>query len=323
MNKNIARIFTFLSLLVAFSTNAERSKQVEYPTYYAHVNNVSIAYQEFGDPEDDTVLLIMGLGGQLIHWDDDFVWNLVDAGYHVIRFDNRDAGWSTKFYNEDTPGFFTLMRFKLGMSLSAPYKLDDMADDAHALLQYLDVDKAHVVGMSMGGMIAQIMTAKYPERVATLTSIMSSSGAQSLPEGTVQPSADRGGNVSRDVAIEATLSVGRELDGTVAELTDEQWRAIAARSYDRGHYPEGFSRQLWAILDSGDRVELLKTIKQPTLVIHGKADNLLPYQHGEHTAAQIKHSRLVLVDGMGHFLDQAAKPLVVNELKRLTSLNHR
>lgn len=310
-------LFT-LFLLNASITHAARAEQVEYPTYYAHVNNISIAYQEFGDPEHETILLVMGLGAQLIHWDDDIVWRLVDAGFHVVRFDNRDAGWSTKLYNESTPGLMTGLRYKLGMSLGSPYKLDDMAADAHGLLEYLDVKKAHVVGLSMGGMIAQIMAARYPQTVKTLTSIMSSSGAEHLPAGTIELDlADESPN--REEAISNTAIIGQQLDGSVAELNEAQWKALAARGYDRAHYPEGFARQFWAILDSGDRVELLKSIKQPSLIIHGKEDFLLPYQHGEHTAESIPGSRLILIDGMGHFLDKINKTLVIEEIIKIAS----
>ncbi len=318
------RQFIRISLLMAVFllpnlSNAARSEQIEYPTYYANVNDVSIAYQEFGDPEHETILLIMGLGGQLIHWDDDVVWQLVDAGFHVVRFDNRDAGWSTKLYHEDTPGIMTGLRYKLGMSLGSPYKLDDMAADAYGLLNYLDVEQAHVVGMSMGGMIAQIMAAKYPQTVKTLTSIMSTTSAEHLPLGTVELDIAGDPNPSREQAIENTVVIGQQLDGTVAELNASQWRTIAARSYDRSHYPDGFGRQFWAILDSGDRIELLKNVRQPSLVIHGKEDHLLPFQHGEHTADLIEGSRLILIEGMGHFLDTVNKPLVVEEIIKLAS----
>lgn len=319
MHTFITLALAVLLLLGSGQANAERREQIEYPTYYAHVNGLSIAYQEFGDPESETILLVMGLGGQLIHWDDDIVWSLVDAGFHVIRFDNRDAGWSSKLYKEDTPGILTGIRYKLGMGLGSPYKLDDMAADAHALLEHLTVERAHVVGMSMGGMIAQIMAARYPERVKTLTSIMSSSGAEHLPMGSVGLDPDQKQNQNREEAIAGTANIGQQLDGTVAELTEQQWKVIGARSYDRSHYPDGFSRQLWAILDSGDRIDLLKSIKQPTLVIHGKADYLIPMEHGEHTAESVAGSRLVLIEGMGHFLDALNKPLVIDEIVKIAS----
>ncbi len=300
--------------LITSSANATRSEQVEYPTYYAHVNDISIAYQEFGDPEHETILLVMGLGGQLIHWDDDMVWAFVDAGYHVIRYDNRDAGWSTKFYREDTPGIITGVRYKLGMSLGSPYKLDDMAADAIGLLDYLEVKTAHVVGMSMGGMIAQIVAAQNPTRIKTLTSIMSTSGDENLPEGSVTLDMPGGSIPTREQAMANSATIGQQIDGSSAELTEQEWRKVASRSYDRSSYPDGVARQLWAILDSGDRINLLSNIQQPSLVIHGKEDTLIPVEHGRHTGELIKNSRVVLVDGMGHYIDRVNKPLIVKEI---------
>lgn len=312
-------LILYVYLFFTVTAFAERPDQVEYPTYYAHVNGLSIAYQEFGDPEHETILLVMGLGGQLIHWDDDLVWKLVDAGFHVVRFDNRDTGWSTKLYDEATPGMLTGIRFKLGMSLGSPYKLNDMATDANGLLEHLGVSKAHVVGMSMGGMIAQIMASQSPERIKTLTSIMSTSSADHLPLGTVELNLAGRGEQTRSEAISASAKIGQQIDGTVAELSEAQWQSLAARGYDRSNYPDGFGRQFWAIMDSGDRIDLLKSITQPSLVIHGKADNLIPYQHGEHTAELIPDSRLVLIEGMGHFLDSVNKPLVIEEIIKIAS----
>ncbi|MCH2191095.1 MAG: alpha/beta hydrolase [Gammaproteobacteria bacterium] len=314
--------FLFALFLFSFLIEAQaaRSEQIEYPTYYAHTNGISIAYQEFGNPEDDTIMLVMGLGGQLIHWDDDIVWGLVDAGFHVVRFDNRDVGWSSKLYNLDTPGVITGLRYKVGMSLGAPYKLSDMADDALGLLDYLEIESAHVVGMSMGGMIAQIMAFKSPDKVKTLTSIMSTSGAAELPQGTVELE-QTNGIPTREQAIARTVRMGQQLDGKVAELSEEQWKVIGARSYDRSFYPDGYMRQLWAILDSGDRIDLLKSLQQPTLVIHGKADYLIPVEHGRHTAELVPNSRLVLIEGMGHFLDRISKPLVIKEIVSLANSN--
>ena len=164
------RNFVFLSLLVAsIAVKANSERHPEFPTYFANSNGISIAYQDFGDPNDETVLLVMGLGAQLIHWNDDFVMKLVDAGYRVIRFDNRDMGLSEKFYDEPTIGIITGIRYKLGLSLNAPYHLDDMAADGIGLLDHLKIDKAHIAGVSMGGMIAQIMAGKYPDRVLSLT----------------------------------------------------------------------------------------------------------------------------------------------------------
>ena len=301
--------------LTAYS-NTDR--HIEYPTYSAHVNNISIAYQDFGEPTKGTILLVMGLGAQMIVWDDQIVNGFVDAGYRVIRFDNRDVGWSQKFDESSTPGLMTGVRFKLGMSLGAPYKLDDMAKDAHELLNHLNVKRAHVVGVSMGGMIAQIMAAKYPEQVASLTSIMSTSGAEHLPTTELDIDFSARGE-TRDEIITATAELVQQFGGSAAtEDKDELYKRIA-RTFDRSYYPDGTARQFWAILDSGDRVELLKTIKQPSLVMHGTEDTLVMIEGGRHTAELIKGSKFVALEGMGHNIDQLNLPIIVNEVLKLAA----
>jgi pimeloyl-ACP methyl ester carboxylesterase len=278
-------------------------RHIEYPTYFAHANGISIAYQDFGNPQDEVILLVMGLGAQLIHWKDEFVFDLVDAGYRVIRFDNRDAGWSEKLYDQSSPGIITGIRYKLGMSLGAPYHLDDMAADSIGLLDYLNIRKAHVAGISMGGMIAQIMTAKYPERIISLTSIMSSSGKKGLPEGTLKvETRDRDG-LSRDEILQDIVKTIKAIYAKEGNISEQEWLARAARSYDRNHYDKGFGRQFWAIMDSGSREELLKSITQPSLVIHGALDPLIPLAHGEDTAELLSNSSLLVLDDMGHYMD--------------------
>jgi len=313
----ITTLLLFSSLNSVFSAQNGTKPHQEYPTYYAHVNNLNLAYQDFGNQEDDAVLLIMGLGGQLIHWDDDFVLTLVEQGYRVIRFDNRDSGWSSKLYKQGTPGWTTYVRYKLDLPLKAPYKLSDMAADSIALLDYLNIQQAHVAGLSMGGMIAQIMASQYPDRVTTLTSIMSTSGAKDLPKGKFKPNLEDQSDFTREQTIQANLEFAEQIDGTAAELTKEQWISRLSRSYDRANYKDGIARQMWAIGDSGDRVEQLKTIKQPSLIIHGSEDPLIPHQAGEHTANLIPNSKFVLLDGMGHFIDEANEPKIINQMLSL------
>ena len=314
----IALVLASMCYLPQAVSNETETRHIEYPTYFTHANGITIAYQDFGDPQDEVILLIMGLGGQLIHWNDNFVMALVNSGYRVIRFDNRDIGLSEKLLDAPVPGLFTYLRFQLGLSLKAPYKLNDMAADGIALLDNLGIDQAHVVGMSMGGMIAQIMAANYPDKIKSLTSIMSTTSAPHLPAGTLQVDfRDREG-LSRDEIIAESVKFGQAIDGSVAELSADSWWAIMARAYDRSHYDDGFSRQLWAILDSGDRVELLKSVTQPTLVVHGKEDTLLPYQAGEHTAELIQGARLVLLDGMGHYIDKVSASRIIAEIVALT-----
>ncbi|NNC99623.1 MAG: alpha/beta hydrolase [Gammaproteobacteria bacterium] len=294
----------FLVMLLVCNTglSAEPARHQEFPTYFAHVNGISVAYQDFGAEDAPVVLLVMGLGGQLIHWNDRFVQQLVAAGYRVIRYDNRDVGLSEKFLDYPTPGMLTFVRFKLGMGLGAPYHLDDMAADGVALLDHLHISKAHVAGLSMGGMIAQIMAASYPQRISSLASIMSSSGAAHLPAGTFKVENRDRADLSREEIIQQSITAAKAIYAKDSGLSDEQWYAFSARGYDRSHYDDGFSRQYWAILDSGDRVELLKTIRQPTVVIHGKIDPLLPFEHGQHTASLVENSSLVAIEDMGHFI---------------------
>ncbi|MBT8115471.1 MAG: alpha/beta hydrolase [Arenicella sp.] len=318
MRKLLVLMFIVFAVSHPAAAFKSDSRHVEYPTYSAHVNGLSIAYQDFGEARNGTVLLIMGLAAQLITWNDEIVHGLVDAGYRVIRFDNRDVGWSEKLHELPTPGLITGIRYKLGLSLGAPYKLDDMAADSVALVEYLNIQKVHVVGVSMGGMIAQIMAAKYPHRVASLTSIMSTSSAVHLPQGSVDLDFSRQGN-NREEIIDGTVDLVSRFGGSVGTMKREVLHAKLARSHDRSNYGPGRARQLWAIMDSGDRVELLKTIRQPSVVLHGREDTLIPYQHGEHTAELIDGAKFVMLEGMGHYIDDANLPIIVDEIIAVAS----
>jgi len=318
MRKLLTLISVSILLTLANIANAKPDRHIEYPTYNAHVNGLSIAYQEFGRADKGTILLVMGLGAQMIVWNDELVHGLANEGYRVIRFDNRDIGWSEKLDHLSTPGIFTGIRYKLGFSLSSPYKLDDMAADAHALLNYLEVEKAHVVGVSMGGMIAQIMAAKYPESVMSLTSIMSTSGAKHLPPSSVNLDFGSMGE-TRDEIIDSTVNLVRQFGGSAGTMDKAVLRKRIARTYDRSYYPAGSARQLWAIADSGDRVELLKTIKQPTLVMHGEEDTLVPFEAGQHTAELVGGAKFVPLEGMGHSIDDANRPIIVREVLQLAA----
>jgi len=305
--------FLLASAQASYAESTTLDRHVEYPTYAANANGISIAYQDFGEAKKGTVILVMGLGAQLITWHDDIVHGLVEGGYRVIRFDNRDIGWSEKMHDMPTPGILTGIRYKVGMSLGAPYKLDDMAADAIALLEVLEIEKAHVVGVSMGGMIAQIMAAKYPQRIISLTSIMSTSGASHLPVSEIELDFSARGK-NREEIIQGTMDLVRKFGGSSATTDEDVLRARITRAYDRSHYSDGGARQLWAIVDSGDRVELLKTIKQPTLVMHGREDTLVPYQGGQHTAELVEGAKFVMLEGMGHNIDEANRPIVVAEI---------
>jgi len=281
------------------------------------VNGLQIEYDTFGDAGNDPVLLIMGLGTQMTAWSLDFCNALVGHGYYVIRFDNRDIGLSTKFEGAEPPSRLRyLLHHLFNSSLNAPYSLADMADDSAGVLQALNIESAHVVGASMGGMIAQLLTVGYPARVRSLTSIMSSSGAPGLPP----PRADvakhyaRRPNVDDPDAMIAHLIRTFQLIGSPGyRRSEDEWRELILASVSRSFYPQGFVRQFAAIIADGSRVERLQTIDRPTLVIHGREDPLVPIECGIDTAKHIKGAQLEVIEGMGHDIPP---PLV----DRLTAL---
>jgi pimeloyl-ACP methyl ester carboxylesterase len=276
----------------------------------ASVNGVEIAYEEFGDDDAPTILLIMGLGVQMLAWDEELCRMLAGRGYRVVRFDNRDVGRSTKVEGGPQPD---VMAALAGDASSASYTLDDMADDSVALLDELGVDAAHLVGASQGGMIAQTIAIRHPGRVLSLTSIMSTTGdravgyphPEALPALLTRPPADREGFV--DFVVTAWRTIG----SPGFEVDDEARRAMARASYERGIYPEGTARQLVAIIASGDRTEALRGLDVPTTVIHGTHDVLIDVSGGRATAAAIPGARLELVEGMGHDLPRAVWPRLV------------
>jgi pimeloyl-ACP methyl ester carboxylesterase len=267
----------------------------------ASANGIEIAYETFGRPEDPPVLLITGLGVQMIGWDDTFCQALADRGHHVVRFDNRDAGLSTHFHDAPAPD---LMATLMGDRSSAAYDLDDMAADAAGLIAALGLDSAHVVGVSMGGMIAQMVAARHPDRTRSLTSIMSTTGARDVGQASeagrgvllLPPVADREASIERAVQVAGVLrSPGFAFD-------EASIRERAGRSFDRAHDPRGVGRQLVGILASGDRTSALEQISVPTVVIHGRDDPLIAASGGEATAKAIAGAELVLIDGLAHDL---------------------
>jgi pimeloyl-ACP methyl ester carboxylesterase len=282
------------------------------------VNGLHIEYDTFGEEGREPILLIMGLGMQMIGWSSEFCDTLAAHGHYVIRFDNRDIGLSTKFDGVRAPG---RLRFALNrlirVPLGAPYTLEDMAADAAGLLVALEVDKAHVVGASMGGMIAQLMAARYTECVRSLTSIMSTSGAPGLPgarsEIVQHVFVNRPDTDDVDIMLEHALKSMHLISSPAYPRSDEEWREFLGESLDRSFYPPGFRRQLAAIVNDGSRVERLRTVRKPTLVIHGSEDPLIPVECGVDTARHIEGAKLEIIDGMGHDLPP---PLI----GRLTSL---
>jgi len=288
----------------------------------ARTNGIEIAYETFGPPDGRPLLLIMGLAAQMILWDDEFCSALAARGHRVIRFDNRDAGLSTKLDAAGMPDAAAAMQAALlGERIAAPYLLRDLAADGAGLLDALGIPAAHVVGASMGGMIAQTMAITYPARVLSLTSIMSTTGERSLPPARPEAAAvlllpapaDRAGNVERAVHIFRTIgSPGFPFD-------EARVRDLAGRSYDRCFSPAGAARQLVAILASGSRRKALAAVTIPTLVIHGRDDPLIPLEAGLDTARAVPGAELLVIDGMGHDLPRAAWPEIVERIGALTA----
>ncbi|RVX44050.1 pimeloyl-ACP methyl ester carboxylesterase [Nonomuraea polychroma] len=276
----------------------------------ATANGIDIAYETFGSPAGRPLLLIMGLGAQLIHWNEEFCRLLAEQGHHVVRFDNRDAGLSTHFHDKGVPE----------AGAPAPYLLDDLADDAACLMDALAWPAAHVVGASMGGMIAQTLAIRHPERVLTLTSIMSTPGTEVAPPTAealavlmATPPADRDG------VLEQALRTWSVIGSPGYELDREWITTLAGTAYDRCFDPAGTARQLAAIMASGSRTESLTQVKAPTLVLHGEADPLVPVAGGQATAAAVPGARLVTYPGMGHDLPRALWPDIATEITKLTS----
>ena len=290
----------------------------------APANGIELAYESFGDPADPTMLLIMGLGVQMLGWDVELCELLAGRGFSVVRFDNRDVGRSTKIEGGPRPD---VMAVAMGDASSASYTLDEMAEDCAGLLDHLGVEAAHVVGASQGGMIGQTLAIRHPGRVLSLASIMSSTGdravgqphPEAMPALLTTPPADREGYAEQVVrAFRAIGSPGFDTD-------EERLRERARASFDRGYYPEGTARQLVAILASGDRTEALRRLDVPTVVIHGADDALIDVSGGRATAAAIPGAELELIEGMGHDLPRELWPrfvdLIVANADRARSLD--
>ena len=270
-------------------------------------NNIDIYYEENGPADGPVILLVMGLGAQMIAWPDEFIHGLVSKGYRVIHYDNRDVGLSQWMEGAKTPHLvWTMFKARIGLPVRVPYTLGDMAADGIGLLDALGIDKAHVVGASMGGMIVQLMAANHPERTLSMTSIMSSSGKAGLPG--ARPDIQRQFMVKRppDASREEAVAFGAELVSAFSfpdpARPENAHAEMAAKAFDRGYYPVGTRRQLLAIIADGSRVDRLKTIKVPTLVVHGGADPLVPKEGSEDIARHIPGARLEIIDEMAHDL---------------------
>jgi pimeloyl-ACP methyl ester carboxylesterase len=282
-------------------------------------NGITLEYDEFGDRSAPPVLLIMGLGGQMIWWDQRFCQQLASRGYRVIRFDNRDIGKSQKFDDVCPDPGPLVMQALSGNKVTPPYTMRDMAADAVGLLQALGIDSAHVVGASMGGMIAQRMAIHFPERVRSLTSIMSSTGNPGLPQGDpkVLGLLTSARPTDPATAIEFGVDVWRALHGPGFPFNEASTRALVIESGQRSSHLLGQPRQMLAIVTDGDRREALRKLRVPTLVLHGDADPLVPYAAGKDTADNIPGARLVPIAGMGHELPEGAWAQMIDEIARL------
>ncbi|HWF31786.1 MAG TPA: alpha/beta hydrolase [Solirubrobacteraceae bacterium] len=280
-------------------------------------DDITLCYETFGDPTEETALLIMGLGTQMVAWQDDFCRDLAARGFHVVRFDNRDIGRSTHLHGPPP----TIRQLLLRSRSAAHYKLCDMAEDAAGLLRELDLSPAHVVGASMGGMIAQTLAARHPKRVRSLTSIMSNTGALTNGQPALKlypfflrrPTAGREQYVTHFERLFNAIG-SRGLPGWPISDRSEEIRALAALSYERDHDPAGPGRQLAAILASGDRTSELRRITAPTLVVHGTADPLVRPSGGRATAKAIAGAKLLSIDRMGHDMPRAIWPQLIDAI---------
>src|SRR3954465_4026015 len=265
----------------------------------AQVGDIELAYETFGDRDDPPVLLVMGLATQMIGWPDEFCRGLADRGLFVVRFDNRDIGLSTHLDDRGAPDIMTVLA---GARSPVPYGLADLADDTVGLLDALGLDSAHVVGASMGGMIAQLVAIRYPKRVRSLTSIMSTTGnptvgapAEAAMGVLLAPPA-----TDRESAIQRAVDTYRVIGSPGFEFDETGLRDRAGLSFDRAYDPAGVARQLAAILTTHDRTAGLAAVSVPPLVIHGSHDTLVDVSGGRATAAAVPDCDLLVVDGMGH-----------------------
>jgi pimeloyl-ACP methyl ester carboxylesterase len=279
----------------------------------APCGGIEIAYQEVGDPDAAPLLLVMGLGTQMLGWREEFCVLLAERGFRVVRFDNRDIGHSTMLEAAGVPGRLDLL---LGRRGSAAYLLSDMALDTIGLMDHLGFESAHVVGASMGGMIGQTLAIEHAERVRSLVSIMSTTGSRRVGTPTLKAfaallaKAPRG----RDAYVERVVKTFKLIGSPAYPMDEPAFREMAGRIYDRSHNPKGVLRQMHAISASGDRTSALRKLKLPATVIHGTRDPLVRPSGGRATARAIPGSRLRMVEGMGHDLPRDLWPLFIDEI---------
>jgi pimeloyl-ACP methyl ester carboxylesterase len=287
------------------------------PPQMAKANGIELCYEIFGAPDAEPLILIMGLGAQMILWDDEFCGDLAARGFRVIRFDNRDIGHSTRMTGGKPLRPMELLKLRIfKIAPEAPYKLWDMADDVVGLMDALGIKAAHIVGASMGGMIAQEIAMQHPNRILSLTSIMSTTGNPRLPQPTPEASAMllAPPPKTKEEYLDRFAKTWKLLRGGSFPQDEAKDPERAERSYARGLNPAGVGRQLRAILASGDRRERLRGVKTPTLVIHGTVDPLVRPEAGKDTAASIPGARLLLIEGMGHAVPIPMWPQIIGAI---------
>jgi pimeloyl-ACP methyl ester carboxylesterase len=284
----------------------------------AKANGIEIEYETTGNKSDPALLLVMGLGAQLTIWPDALFEGLARRGFFVIRYDNRDTGLSTDFGAWGVPNIAeALGKAMKGEKIEGPYLLKDMAADAVDLLDSLGIDKAHMVGASMGGMIVQIVAAQYPARTRSMVSIMSTSGRPGLPPGkpealamlTAQPEGP-----AREQLVKHGMKLRQTIAGPGYPIPEAELRAFVEKNVDRRWYPEGAARQYLSVIASGDRVEMLKKVKVPTLVLHGEDDPLLPVECGRDVASLVPGAEIQTYPGWGHDFPGGMIPTLIDRI---------
>ncbi|HEX7299722.1 MAG TPA: alpha/beta fold hydrolase [Solirubrobacteraceae bacterium] len=288
---------------------------------FCRVGDIELCYETFGDPAEPALLLIMGLGTQMLGWDEEFCTDLAGRGFHVVRYDNRDIGRSTILDSYPAPTLGQLLRRD---ARAAAYTLAEMAADGVGLLDHLGIERAHLVGASMGGMIAQTIAARRPERVLSLVSIMSSTGSRITGQPALRTYRKflRPGPSDREAYIEQAIDLFHWIGSTGFDPDEAALRDLLGRMYDRGHHASSAGRQLAAILASGNRAVELRRITAPTLVIHGTKDRLVAPSGGRATARAIPGARLLMIEGMGHDLPRAAWPQILDAIVETAERAH-
>jgi pimeloyl-ACP methyl ester carboxylesterase len=272
-------------------------------------NGIEIEYATFGPTEGRPLLLLRGLGTQMIHWDPRLCERIAEAGHHLVIFDNRDVGLSSHFHTDGAPDLGAVVRALMaGEEPDVPYRLGDFANDVVGLMDALELESAHIAGISMGGMIVQQVAIAHPERVRSLTSIMSSTGEPGLPGPTpgAQAALSSPPPRERSAYIAHNVENQRCFTGNGFPFDDEARREIAGRAFDRAFDPDGVTRQMAAVVASGSRHEALAQVRAPSLVIHGSDDPLIPLAGGEATARAIPGAHLQVIEGMGHDLPEGS-----------------